>query len=219
MRKFTLNEDGKDVDYEVRMPTAVQRREGRRLYNKTLAECLKDGCILRAQVEDFAIKQGLWSEEKQAKVKALREELSSKARILEEGGIELEEAKKVAESMREIRSDLMELNFKLNEVATLSAEVQAENEEINYLISVCVFKAGKPYFKSLDDYLQKVGEDPVATVASLQFQYMWYGMDNNVSDSYIENQFLKEFGFEKDEEPEQKERKPFLKDGKPVNGS
>lgn len=215
MREFTIE----DTKYEVRMPTSVQRREARRLYNKTLAECLKDGCILRAQVSDFAIKQGIWSEEKEAKVKEIRKELEKKGRLLEEGGIELKKAKQIADEMRELREELLKLNFKLSEISSLTAETQAENEELNFLISCCVFANGKPYFKSLDDYYQKVGDDPVATVASLQFQYMWYGLDNDVSSSFIENKFLKEFGFEKEEEVEVKERKPFLKNGKPVNAS
>ena len=159
------------------------------------------------------------SEEKEAKVKEIRKELEKKGRLLEEGGIELKKAKLIADEMRELREELLKLNFKLSEISSLTAETQAENEELNFLISCCVFANGKPYFKSLDDYYQKVGDDPVATVASLQFQYMWYGLDNDVSSSFIENKFLKEFGFEKEEEVEVKERKPFLKNGKPVNAS
>lgn len=211
MRKFTIN----DVEYEVRMPNSKQRRDARRLYNRIFKEALDDGCILQVQLDDFNRQHGLWTDEDEAELRSTRTELGQLEQVLDEGGIELEEANKIADKMVDLRNELFRMNIRINQLADQTAEQQAQASQMDYFVANCTYSNNKPVFKSLDDYYERLENDDVASRATAEFSAMWYGIDED-SWTFPETKFKKEYGFLDDKKDEPKERKPFLKNGKPV---
>lgn len=211
--KETFEHDGKT--YTVRLPNSKERAEGERIYNRTYNSALKDGCPLEAEIMGMAREHGIWSDEKDQELSALSEELNQKAAVLDEGGIELDEAKEIALDMRKLRAKLMVLNFTLGELKGESANRKADDARINYFVSQCVLtEGGGKAFKSIDDFYLRQNED-LTQLATLYFSQVWYNYNEDTF-SFPEESFLKEYGLDEEVAPPKKEKKPFLKNGKPV---
>lgn len=208
----TFEIDG--VEYTVRLPNAKEREEGERIHNRVFAYALKTGGLLDGQVMAVAKEHGLWDDEKEAEVRAIREELSQKEQALDEGGIELDEAKILAVSMKELRTKLLIYNLMLEELRGESVSRKADASQVEFYVSRCVMLNGKQVYKDLDDYYVNQNT-PLAQAAMLAFNKLWYNF-NEDSFKFPEDTFMQEYFKEELEPPKKKERKPFLKDGKPV---
>lgn len=219
------------VSYKVKKPNSVHKNQGRKIYlqayNQAIAEPLK--CMVKAEATNFAKVHGLWTPEKEAELAELNQKLDEGEKILAEGGIELSAAKNIALEMRENRTKLMWENISLSEIFSNTAERQGEFAETQYLMSVCICqKNGMPAFKDLNDFLNRYDEEFVQVGIS-KYNELMYGSNADYFKELPENKFLIEYGFmdqelnlldengNKVEIPEDKvERKPFLKDGAPV---
>lgn len=208
----TFEHDGKT--YTVRLPNSKEREEGERIYNRVFKYALDTGCLLDGQVMKVAREHGLWTEEDEAKQKARYKELEEKQRILDEGGIELEEAHKIALSMRQLRNEILVANYMLEELRSQGVSRKAESSRIDYYVACCTLDdKGRRVFKDLDEFYTQQGED-LAQLAQLFFNKLWYNYNEDMF-KFPEEEFIREYGLA-DEAPKKKERKPFLKDGKPV---
>lgn len=212
MKNQTFEIEGKT--YSVRLPNSKEREEGERIHNRIFSYSLKTGGLLDGQVMIVAKEHGLWNEEKEAEVKGIREELAEKERVLDEGGIELEDAKKLAVEMKELRTKLLIYNLMLEELRSESVSRRADNAQVEYFVSRCTMCDGKQVYKDLDDYYLNQNT-PLAQAALVNFNKLWYNF-NEDSFKFPEDNFMEEYFKEELEPPKKKEKKPFLKDGKPI---
>lgn len=199
--------------YTVRLPNAKEREEGERIHNRVFAYALKTGGLLDGQVMSIAKEHGLWSDEKEAEVKAIREELAEKEKVLDEGGIELDEAKAVATKMKELRTKLLIYNLMLEELRGESVSRKADAAQVEFYVSRCTMADGKQVYKDLDDYYVNQNT-PLAQSAMVAFNKLWYNF-NEDSFKFPEDSFMQEY-FKEELVVEKKEKKPFLKNGKPI---
>lgn len=220
-----------DTEYFLKPLTAGQRAQSRSIYNRAFHQARKDGCYLRAKLIDEAKESGVWGEEKSKRVEEIEAEMAAINKTLDEGGVELDEAKKQALQMIMLRSEMVNMNMEFTIIDAHTAERQAESAQEDYEVSVmlhCV-ATGKPYCTSLDDFYAKDYDEVIQ--AAITTKNMGDHITNKEFLSELpEYKFLKEFGFMDDEfrligeESESdgaeadkpKERKPFLSNGKPV---
>ncbi len=204
-----------EKEYTVRLPNSREREEGERIHNRVFAYALKSGGLLDGQIMAVAREHGLWNDEKEAEVAELRKELSDKEAILDEGGIELEEAKAIALQMKELRIKLLLNNLILEELRQESVSRKAESAQIEYFVAKCTLDGGRTVFKDLDDFYTRQN-DPLAQNAMVAFNKLWYNYNEDIF-SFTEDKFMQEYFKEELEPLKKKEKKPFLKNGKPVS--
>lgn len=201
--------------YKVKLPTSKQREEGERIHARAYALALKNGGFLEGNIYKVAREHGLWDDEKEAEIAQIRQELADKERVLSEGGIELEEAEAIANSMKELRYQLLVKNFVLEEIRSQSVNRKADAARMDYFISCCTLdERDQPVFKNIDDFYARQNEEIVG-VATFAFSKIWYNY-NESTFKFPEDEFLEEFDLIKPA-PEPVKRKPFLKNGVPVN--
>jgi hypothetical protein len=147
-------------------------------------------------MDDLLEEQGLWNSEKQAKFTTLQQELLDGEKRLAKGGFSLNEAKKLALEMKNVRAEIRDLISVRTSLDNHSAEGQADNARFNYLVSACVVykDSNDLYFKNLEDYLNKA-DDPVALLGAQKLANMIYGLDNNFEKGLPENKFLQKYKF------------------------
>lgn len=193
---FSVTVDGVEKHYVVRSPSLNDQREGQKAYNQAFTDAIKSKSIVRAKMDDLLEEQGLWSNEKQAKFTTLQQELLDGEKRLAKGGFNLSDAKKLALEMKEIRSEIRDLISVRTSLDNHSAEGQADNARFNYLVSACVVykDTNEPYFKNLEDYLNK-SDDPVSLLGAQKLANMVYGLDNNFEKGLPENKFLHKYKF------------------------
>lgn len=196
---FTATIDNKEVTFLVRTPSLQDQREAQKIYNQAFTDAIKSGSVVRAKMDDLLESQGLWSPEKQKQYTDLQQELLDSEKKLAKGGFSLTEAKKLAIRMKEIRNEMRDLISVRTSLDNQSAEGQADNARFNYLVSVCVVynDNNEPYFKNLQDYLDKA-DSPVAFKGAQKLANMMYGLDNNFEKNLPENKFLKKYKFVND---------------------
>lgn len=208
--------------YSIVEPNGKQLREARKIYTRELTNCINENLLLRQNIVDVAVKKGIWSDEKEAEVRTIANKMDELTKTLENGGIELEDAKNNAMELINLRQKIMDIKSPLNELDSITAESIAESIRTDFLISECILdEGGKRCFKNLDDFYEKQNT-PIAIVGSLKFNMLMYGLVD-IYDNLPEYKFLKEFNFINDDgeditEEVKPEKKPFLKDGKPIDG-
>lgn len=195
-RTFTATINDKEVTFLVKSPSLNDQREATKVYNTAFSDAIKAKAIVRAKLDDLLVEQGLWDDKKQFEFTSLQSKILESERKLAKGGISLQEAKKVALTMRKDREELRDLIAVKTNLDTHTAEGQADNARFNYLVSCCTVynDTKKPYFSSYDDYLNR-STDPIAITAAQNLAGMLYGLDNNYEEKLPENKFLKEYKF------------------------
>ena len=199
-KTFTVNIDGKDTEFTVRSPSLNDQREAQKVYNQAFTDAIKSKSVVRAKLDDLLKDQGLWNEEKQAKLKELQKELVDAEKALAKGGIPLRKAKEIALNMQKTRFEMRDLLSVRTSLDNHSAEGQADNARFNYLVSACVVykDTDKKYFDSLEHYLDN-SDDYVAIQGAQNLANMVYGLDNDFEKNLPENKFLKKYKFVDDD--------------------
>jgi hypothetical protein len=217
-----------DKNYVVKKPGQKElnkaKLEANRVFKKALSS---DEYFLREELYTILRKRGFWNDEKENELNDLRKLMMEKEAVLKKGGIELQEAKETALTLRLLRYKLLLLTAKEREFDELTVEAQSDNAYFDTLVSECVFdEEGKKIYSSLQDYLDKKSEDYSYACASALSEIIYEFKD--FEKSLPENSFLLEYGFVDEqlklieeektvEEEEVVEFKPFLKNGEPVN--
>jgi hypothetical protein len=191
-RDFKFEEE----DYVVVRPSMVVLDEASKVYNKTFSQAINSGAIIRERLDDVLREQGLWNDAKQMKYQTLRREVLDMELKLKRGGIRLQEGRKIAMDIKTKRDEMVDMLLSRNNLDSHTAEGQADNMRFNYLVSACLVykKTNKPYFKSLEDYLNNANE-PLSVQAARELYALLYRSDESVEESLAENRFLKRFNF------------------------
>jgi len=202
----STDKDGNNVKVIVRSPTVEDYKDSQLEYNKAFRDALDSGALLRQRLTDYMREQGIWNDEKQKK----SEEYVSRIRAMEDklkgGGIRLSEAKDIALSLKEIRSEFQLFLAEKNSLDSASAEGQADNARFNKLVRLCVLdpNTNKPFFKreskkAEEEAYSASQSEPWLVEASAELANMLYGLDPDYNNNLEENKFLKEFRFVNEE--------------------
>lgn len=198
----TKDRDGNDIKLEVLRPGHKVMQEANMSYNLKVSSLIRqannggDRLLLRSEVEDHLIKSGLWGKKDAQEMENLGMRLRALELIIKQGGIKISEARKLAIEMSQIRSKMMILYNKKQQLDNVTIESVAESYKFGILMVKCVVRAedGKPYFLGYDDYLDKSGD--LAAIETAQcLSKMIYGLDDNINLNFFENQWLKEHNF------------------------
>jgi hypothetical protein len=197
----TIDDDGRlktaaeEVTFSLRKPTADEQREASGVFNRTWAEAVKNGAMLRNMLEEFMDIQGLWGDGVRAKIAEIQKEVNHYEVRLEAGGFEFDEAVQMAVKLRQLREKLRKIVSKRTDLDSMTAEGQADNARFNYYVSVCLVynDSQKRVFSSLEDYVNNSSTIQAAMGAS-RFAQMMYGLQENYEAHLTENKFLAEFG-------------------------
>ena len=193
---FTVNIDGKDLEFEIKAININDQRESQKIYNQAFSDAVKSGSIVRARLDDLLKEQGLWDDKKEIQFVTLQKKIADNDKILSKGGITLQKAKVVALEIKKFREELRELISVKTSLDTHTAEGQADNARFNYLVSVCVVykDTKKPYFKGYDDYINR-STDTVALLGAQKLASLMYGLDSDFEKKLPENKFLIKYKF------------------------
>lgn len=213
-RTFKTKIDDKEVEFLVRSPSLAEQREAQKVYNQAFSDAVKAKAIVRARMEDLLEEQGLWDDEKQAKLSRYQTDVLEDERTLARGGISLSKARDIAMRIKDNRMKIRELISVKTSLDNQSAEGQADNSRFNYLVSICLVynETKQPYFKNLEDYMSRSSER-VAILAAQNLANMIYNLDNDYENNLPENKFLKKYKFVDEK------LRLINKDGKLVAGS
>jgi hypothetical protein len=197
---FTVKIDDKDTEFKVRRPTSAEQRESEKVYRRIFRESLQNGDFVRAKLDDELRRQGLWDDKKQAEHDLLMRKMSDNRKLLLKGGMKLSDAKNVALSIIDDRNKLLELLLIRNQLDALTAEAQAENAKFNYLVACCVVynTTNKPFFKNLDEYLEKADSE-VAIKGATSLMKLLMEIDEDQEKNSVESKFLRKWKFVDDE--------------------
>ena len=202
----TLDADGKDLRLKVIKPTNKIAQQANMLYNAKISELIRSNgagsarLLLRSEVETYLAINGIWTERDVAKVEELSLAVRAHELLLMRGGISLEKGRKLAIKMGEMRTEILTLAAKRNQLDSATIETVAEDYKFNVLVSECTFHADTDvrYFSSHDDYIER-GDEVAAIAAAEQLSHMLYGYNPNFGMELFENQWLKEAGYMNDD--------------------
>jgi len=221
------NSKGEDIVCYVRRPNSKDLKEAKVYANATVAKSIKAGTfITRSQARDQLKLSGIWGEPQDEQLKELSIKITELVRILQTGKKEGKQLKKsegreIAIQVIELRNKQVELLTKVNELDEYTIEAQAENDEFDYLISVCLLsESGDKIFESVDEYKEKAADEPYYFAAAQELQNVFYGFrkPEEIANSRIEYKFLKQFNFINDKlQFINKDGKTTDKDGKLVD--
>lgn len=198
----TKDKNGNNIELEVLRPGHKIMQEANMAYNLKVSSLLRQAnnggerLLLRSEVEDHLIKSGVWSNKDAKDMESLGMRLRALELVIKQGGIKLSEARKLAVEMSQIRSKMMILYNKKQQLDSVTVESVAEQYKFGILMVKCVLSAkdGRPYFMGYDDYLEKSGD--LAAIETAQcLSKMLYGLDDGINLNFFENQWLKEHNF------------------------
>lgn len=199
-RVFTVNvlEEDKIVEKEfaVVLPSLKVQNDANRLRSKTFHKLLKEGVMLREELEKIMKERGAWNEEINLEFETLKREVLEGELTLTQGGISLNKARDIALNMKEKRERMISLLTNKSELDSQTCEGLADQDRFNFLFVNCLVyndDSNTLYYKDLDEYLENA-DDPVAVKGATEFYYLISDSDP-VDDHLPENKFLKEYDF------------------------
>lgn len=227
-----------DKTYYVAKPTAPDEGKAKLQQSKTFSQALENGACLKVQLNKVLKQRKIWDEEDDKEIEELTEKLAENLNKLEEGGFDIMEARKLAIETYRLRMAVVAKGAVLREHNSLTAEGQADDAYFDTLVACCCYNEdGTKVFKNYEDYINK-SEEEYAVLLAQELSKIIYGNLDYIKE-LPENQFLQEFGFINDNleyidengnrvnddyEPvveenkeEKPKRKPFLKNGEPIN--
>lgn len=226
-----------DVTYYVAYPGPREEGDAKLESSKRFSEALESGACLREQLQKTLIKKGVWEDGDDKKLEDYTKSIQDNLKVIDSGGIDVYEARKLAIEIGKARFKMVNLLGKLREHDQYTVEGQADNAYFDSLVSSCCYNEdGSKLFKSYADYIEKSKEE-YSVACAKKLGSMVYGINDDFYKSLPENKFLQEYGFLNDDlefvneegetvdedykkveikEEEKVERKPFLKNGEPI---
>lgn len=200
LETFEVELNGKKVKLAVVQVDAEIGRKALQEYNRAFSSAIKSGAPLRSTLSAVMRDQKLWDDQREQEYQKLVKQLTENNEKIHKGGIKLQQAKKLALDMRDVRTQLRSLMAERTALDVNSAEGQAENARFNAIVSYCTVydDSGEPYFKGVDDYLNRASED-VAVQAARTLGSVLFGLDTDYEKNLPENKFLRKWKFVNDD--------------------
>ena len=192
--------DGGTVKVLVKKPSVQEYRDSQIEYNKTFRSALESGALLKKKLNEYMREQGIWDDEKEAKYNQFVSDINDREKLLEEGGIPLKKARKIALELRDLRIEFRSLIAERSALDSNTAEGQADNSRFNALVSLCILEPGTEdkKFNTLADY-DKVADQEWAGAAAAELANMIYELDPDYDKNLTENKFLVDYKFADEE--------------------
>jgi len=217
-KKIEVSIEDKNTVVYVQTPGRKQEEKAKLIANRAFRTALDSGCYLKKELNKKLIERGILSTEEEKSIESLSETIESGKTKLRSGGIELEEAKKIAVEMRKARIELLQITLKINEHEPMTVEGQSNNAYFDALVSCCAMdESGNQIFKSYDHYLEESDKDYAIEIAKT-LSGLLYGTTENWEKDLPENKFLVQYGFMNDKlEFVREDGKRVTSDGKLIN--
>ena len=193
---FKAKVDGKEVELAVERPSPRLEMDGDIVYSVAVRDGLSSGGTLRAEV-DYLLKQKKgWTKQVEDEIREAQNSILKDEATLKKGGITVKEGEKLAKKIREQRFKMIGLRSVRTGVESTTVESLAENQRFNFYVANCTVynESGDKVFKDVEDYLAKSRED-YAVESATKLAKLLYGMDEDIQKNFVENQFLRKFGF------------------------
>lgn len=197
-RVFTVRgEDGKDLTLIFKRPSQSILSKAHLVFRKAYSNGLREGYLLAKEVDNILRARGLWSDEKDKEVDALRLEISSLEDKLNDSGLSDEEGRQVCESLIDKREELFDINSMVSSIADNTCEAIAAEEKNYFLAANCVYNSTglSRVYKSVEDYKARLDE-PGATdcyrealIAGLEAS-LGRELPSDLTEEYAENKWL-----------------------------
>lgn len=162
MNKLEFMVDGKK--YFVRLPNQREMNEGDLVYKTKYSEALRFGALTTAESLRIIEERKIYGPEDDVKIRDLFFKLY-------ELGKKLMEIDKFAEAadlifqMEKVRTDILRINMRKNNILDNTAEAYADEHRLQYYAVACSFhEGGQQIFKNVDEYLERASEE-IAKVA------------------------------------------------------
>lgn len=157
-------------------------------------------CILRDNLQEYSREQGLWNDDKEAELLSITLGINHIITELKKGKTgeykTMSQARRAALEVRSLRIDQLRLIHEQKKLDAFTAEAQAENARFDYLVSACILNEdNSKAFSSLDDYMEKSGEEWARRCAEELTYFLYPNVDRNWEDKFPENRFLKKNKF------------------------
>ena len=199
------NTKGEDVTCFVRRPNSKDFKEAKLYANAGVAKSIKSGSFLtRSQTTQTLKDQGIWGETQEKELNELSDRVDALVQCLHTGlnldGTRMKktEGKVMSIEVIDLRNKQLQLLSKVNELDNFTIEAQAENDEFDYLFSVCLLdEEGNKVFDSVDDYKEKASDEPYYFTAASELQGIIYGFrkPEDIMKERIEYKFLTQYKF------------------------
>lgn len=200
----TNNDDG-ELNLAVVPPSSLVKQRSEFYRAKVYADALKNGAMMRPQMEKYLKDANLWDDARQAEFDRLRKSLLEGELLIEKkrhpdgSPVKLSEAKAIAIKMSEDRGSLQDLLSVKNSVDANTADALAHNAQFSFLVAACTVYddgeyEGQLYFKNADDYVERSSEQ-AAYDAATKLSEIMYGSSQEYLDKLPENSFLKKYKF------------------------
>jgi len=200
--KFSCNDNGNDICLVVMYPNHKIIQDANLQYNYKMSSLIRQAMktderlLMRSELESHLNKLGIWTKDDALTMEKLGLEIRACELMLKKGGLKKSEGKQLAIKMSELRNNMIKLYNKRQQYDSLTVESVAENHRFNFLASKCILidPTNEPYFKSLDDYIDKSSE-PAAIGGATILAKMLYGLQDDIKSNLFEIQWLKKAGF------------------------
>jgi len=222
----TIDKDGKPIKLAIIKPTNRLNQDANLAYNLKVSVLIRKGAespdqrlLLRAELENYLSKTGIWTMRDNLKVEALSLEIRAAELQLKKGGMKISEARQLAIEMSEKRRAILDLHEKRQQFDSATVEAQAENFRFEFLLTKCLVNAetGAQYLRGHDDYINRQTEEAVVAGAK-ELANIVYNVEENIQISMFEMRWLKEAGLIDDEGRFVNNKGEFVdKNGRSVN--
>jgi hypothetical protein len=198
----TKDVDGNDLELGVFKPNYKISQEANLVYNLYFSKLLKEYAkrgekpMLRAEVDQYLKDAGIWTNKEDEKIQSLVSQIRSKELKLKKGGIKKSEGRQLALEINDLRTEMIKLYAKKQQLDSSTIESMCENHKFNFLVSQCVVfpETKENYFKDFDDYLDRA--DEVASIdCAKKLAELIYNISSNLNLSFYESEWLKKAGF------------------------
>ena len=222
----TVDANGDKIQLAVVRPGNKTTQDANMAYNLRMAKLIREGALdgsgrllLRAELEDYLLKTGVWTLSDAAEVEKLALEIRASELLLKQGGIKVSEGRLLALEMAEKRQMILEKHSKRLQFDSITVESQAENFRFEYLLTQCLvyFDTGRPFLKNHNAYVELQDTEAVMEGARV-LANMIYGLNENVDKNMFEMQWLKSAGMINDNGKYTNQRGEIVdRDGRLIN--
>lgn len=198
----TVDNLGKNIKLLIIKPGNKLLHEANMQYHKNISELIKNGInnpkdrlLLRSEVDDYLIKNDIWTRDDLLRINKFTTEIQARELLLRRGGINLSEARTMAIEINEMRNEILQIYSKRQQLDSATVESHAENYRFEFLIIKCVMDENNHfYFKDHNDYIDRNTEQSAIDAAKC-LANMIYNLEENINMSMFEMKWLKEAGY------------------------
>lgn len=178
-------------EFELRFPTADDNRKADWYYSKVWNQAFSDGLPTLDELLESLEKRGVWGEKQEEEVTQLNNDITQLETILAKRD-KKDRSKatiKIAKELVNKRNKLYLLQLKKQQYLSHCVESKAEEARKAYLISRCVFKDGKLFWNSLDEYENDKRFD-LLTKIQIEFLTFQAGISSDFLEKLPESEFI-----------------------------